>query len=384
MKQLYDFDEIRPLYDEEVPEIIQSLLREPGFKHAVEFAIPGVDYRLFSEQMSKYTNKHDFQSDLVVPFLLDLAANTTDGLSISGLDNISKNESYTFMSNHRDIVLDASFLNTMLITNGFDTSEVAIGDNLLIFPWISNLVRLNKSFIVKRDVTVRQMLDISKRLSNYINFAIKIKHQSVWIAQRQGRAKNSDDRTQDSLLKMLNLGGGHDLRTNLEDLRIVPVAISYEYDPCDYLKAKEFQQRRDKDDYKKEAHEDLLSMETGLLGNKGRVHFQISKPLNDELETWPAIEDKAEELTMISQLIDKRIHSAYRIYPGNYVAYDMLNKCRTFADKYTRKEEERFAEYLQKQAEKVNLPHPDIPFLKEKMLEMYANPLKNQLEALRQ
>lgn len=382
MKQLYDFDEIRPLYDEEVSEVIQSLLKEPGFRHAVEFAIPGVDYDLFSKQMSKYTNKRDFQSELIVPFLNNLAANTTDGLSIAGLENISKNESYTFMSNHRDIVLDASFLNAMLGTNGFETSEVAIGDNLLVLPWISDLVRLNKSFIVKRDVTVRQMLDVSKRLSNYINFAIKIKHQSVWIAQRQGRSKDSDDRTQESLIKMLNLGGGYDLRTNIEGLHIVPIAISYEYDPCDFLKAKEFQQKRDNKDYKKESREDLVSMETGLLGYKGRVHFQVSEPINTELAKWPVIEDKAEELTMITHLIDQHIHTSYRIYPGNYIAYDLLNKTRLFADKYTLKEENRFAEYLQKQVEKVNLPQPDMPFLKEKMLEMYTNPLKNQLTAL--
>ena len=230
MKQLFDFDEIRPFYDEEVPEIIPSIISEKGFEHAVKYIIPDVDYNKFCNQMLSCHSKKDFQDKLAVPFLYQLIHASSSGVDGSGFENLSPSESYTYMSNHRDIILDASFLNVMLLENGFDTSEVAIGDNLLIYPWISNLVRINKSVIVNRNVPVRKMLEVSKRLSNYIHFAIKIKHQSLWIAQREGRAKDSDDRTQESMIKMFNLGGGRDLKSNIASLNIVPVSISYEYD----------------------------------------------------------------------------------------------------------------------------------------------------------
>ena len=250
MKQLFDFDEIRPFYDEEVPEIIPSIISEKGFEHAVKYIIPDVDYNKFCNQMLSCHSKKDFQDKLAVPFLYQLIHASSSGVDGSGFENLSPSESYTYMSNHRDIILDASFLNVMLLENGFDTSEVAIGDNLLIYPWISNLVRINKSVIVNRNVPVRKMLEVSKRLSNYIHFAIKIKHQSLWIAQREGRAKDSDDRTQESMIKMFNLGGGSDLKSNIASLNIVPVSISYEYDPCDYLKAREFQLKRDNPSFK--------------------------------------------------------------------------------------------------------------------------------------
>lgn len=380
MKQLYDFEEIRPFHDEEVNEVISSLIKEEGFKHAVHFVMPNIDYDTFSKELLTYTNKDDFQSKTVVPFLLSLVKSSTSSLSLSGIENIEKTDSYTFMSNHRDIVLDASFLNLLLWQNGFSTSEVAIGDNLLKLPWISNLVRLNKSFIVKRDISGRKMLEISRRLSAYIHFAIKTKHQSVWIAQREGRAKNSDDRTQESLIKMLALEGSNDLWESIRSVNITPVSISYEYDPCDFLKAREFQMKRDNPDYKKSPEEDLLNMETGMLGYKGNVVFRIAEPINKTLSQITPPEDKAEELACITGTIDKAIHSNYQIYAGNYVAYDELSGSQ-FQDKYTPQEKDIFMQYLDKQLKKIVMPNPDIPYLKEKILEMYANPLRNKLIA---
>ena len=233
MRQLFDFDEIRPFYDEEIPDIIRSLTKEEKFRHALKFVVPDVD--AFCRQMEECTTKREFQKRLAIPVLNDLARRSTSGVDASGLENLSPSGNYTYMSNHRDIVLDASFLNMMLDAHGFETSEVAIGDNLLVYPWISDLVRVNKSVIVNRNVPRRRMLEVSRRLSNYINFAIKIKHQSLWIAQREGRSKNSEDQTQESVIKLLNLGGGSEMRTNIMGLNIVPVSISYDFDPCDYL-----------------------------------------------------------------------------------------------------------------------------------------------------
>ena len=279
-----EFDDIRPFYDSEFHDKMKVLVTEPGFEHAVRYVLRDINYELFCQELLTIDNKKDFQLLVMRSFLEGLTQKTTKGLTGNNLDVLDKAKSYTFMSNHRDIVLDASLLNLLLIRNGIKTSEIAIGNNLLIYDWISDLVRLNKSFIVKRDVGVRQMLDAARQLSGYIHFAITKKNESVWIAQREGRSKDSDDRTQESLIKMLGISGEGDLINNLKEINIVPVSISYEYDPCDYLKAHEFLLKRDNPDFKKSQRDDLHSMEIGLLGFKGRVHFQISPCINDELD----------------------------------------------------------------------------------------------------
>ena len=279
-----EFDDIRPFYDSEFHDKMKVLVTEPGFEHAVRYVLRDINYELFCQELLTIDNKKDFQLLVMRSFLEGLTQKTTKGLTGNNLDVLDKAKSYTFMSNHRDIVLDASLLNLLLIRNEIKTSEIAIGNNLLIYDWISDLVRLNKSFIVKRDVGVRQMLDAARQLSGYIHFAITKKNESVWIAQREGRSKDSDDRTQESLIKMLGISGEGDLINNLKEINIVPVSISYEYDPYDYLKAHEFLLKRDNPDFKKSQRDDLHSMEIGLLGFKGRVHFQISPCINDELD----------------------------------------------------------------------------------------------------
>ncbi|MEG1587358.1 MAG: acyltransferase [Bacteroidales bacterium] len=377
MKQRFDFEDIRPLYDEEVPEVMTSLLKEPAVEHFIHYLAPEVPLDTFKQQLAGLTNKFDFQSKVVAPFLWKLADKTTTSLDMGGADELSHQDSYTFISNHRDIILDAAFLNILLFKHGFDTAEVAIGDNLLVYQWIRNLVRMNKSFIVKRDIPVRQMLEVSRRLSTYIHFALKIKGQSVWISQREGRSKDSTDRTQEGLVKMLALGGGKDFLRSVRTLNIAPVAISYEYDPCDYLKAKEFQQKRDNPDHKKQKKDDLINMETGLTGFKGRVHFQIAPPIKPLLENIPADMDKASVVSLVTGLIDKEIHRNMRMYPGNYIAYDLLYKTDKYRDQYTAEEEQSFKDYIQGQLNKIVLEQKDDEFLMMKLLEMYSNPLIN-------
>jgi len=273
--------------------------------------------------------------------------------------------------------LDASFLNVMLYDVGYGMTQVAIGNNLLIRPWIETLVRLNNSFIVKRNVPVRQMLEVSKVLSAYIRRTITETKESIWIAQREGRAKDSDDRTQGSILKMLNMSGDKDILSNLMELNIFPVAISYEFDPCDFLKAKEFQQKRDDPDFVKSQRDDLLSMETGILNNKGRVHFTLTSPINDQLAQLDPNMEKNELIAAIASIIDKEIYKHYRFYPCNYVAYDMLTGTRRFSEHYGLKDKKQFEDYLQGQLDKIVLPNKDEAFLRTKILEMYTNPLKN-------
>ena len=277
MNQQFDFSDIEPYSDKEFKENMTRLVTEPGFEHAVKYVMPDVDFQEFTKQLCEVPDNETFQREVMLPFLHMLALKTTSGLTIGGLENISKEGSYTFMSNHRDIVLDASFLNYCFLTNGIPTSEVAIGNNLLIMDWITDLVKLNKSFIVKRNLKLVKALEAAHQLSAYIHYAILDKHQSVWIAQREGRAKDSNDRTQEALVKMLALEGGGSTIDNLKSINIVPVSISYEYDPNDYLKATEFLLRRLDPDFKKSQHDDLLSMETGLLQPKGHVHFELGK-----------------------------------------------------------------------------------------------------------
>lgn len=380
-----EFEDIRPFYDSEFHDKMKELVKEPKFEHAVRYVLRDIDYDAFCQQLLALDNKKDFQLLIMRSFLEGLTQKTTKGLTGGNFEILDKTKSYTFMSNHRDIVLDASFLNLLLIYHGINTSEIAIGNNLLIFDWISDLVRLNKSFIVKRNLGVRQTLDAARQLSGYIHFAITQKHESVWIAQREGRAKDSDDRTQESLIKMLSIAGGGDLLDNLKEINLVPVSISYEYDPCDYLKAYEFLLKRDNPEFKKSQEDDLHSMETGLLGFKGRVHFQISPCINEELDKLSACEEKSELLSHILTIIDKAIHANYRLYPGNYVAYDMLQGEKRFAgNHYTNEEQAVFTDYLYSQLAKVPnvTKEEDKAFLKNAILTMYANPLKNQLAAL--
>jgi hypothetical protein len=374
------FDDIRPYYDEEVIPVIERLVKDPEFKRVMGFVFPEKEWEKWAALLHSFKNRHDFQHTLIKDAVYNLVGKTSASIECAGFENIEKDKAYTYISNHRDIILDASLLSSMLVFNGYDTTEVAIGDNLLLHPWIENFVRLNKAFIVKRGVSIRQMLEVSNHLSQYIHFAIKEKKESVWIAQREGRAKDSNDRTQESLLKMLAMGGTQDTLTNLKELNITPVSFSYEYDPCDYLKAKEFQQKRDDPEFKKSKADDLLNMQTGLFGYKGCIHFQIGQPLLSALEKVDAGQPKNELIMEIASLIDTGIFLNYKFYPVNYIAYDRLWGKNHFASNYTEGDRKGFDAYLDKQLKKIDLENKDIPFLTEKILEMYAYPVKNQLE----
>ena len=381
MMDLTEFNEIRPYNDEELPQIFEELIADPAFQKAATDAIPNVPFELLAQKIRACKSKLDFQETFCYGILWKIAADHTDGLTLDHTALPDKSKAYTYVSNHRDIILDSGFLSILLIDQGMDTVEIAIGDNLLVYPWIKKLVRVNKSFIVQRALTMRQMLESSARMSRYMHYTINEKKQSIWIAQREGRAKDSNDRTQDSVLKMLAMGGEGDLIDRLMEMNIAPLAISYEYDPCDFLKAQEFQLKRDIEGYKKTTQDDLISMQTGLFGYKGKVHFQTAPCINDKLEQLDRSLPKQELFSGISACIDRRIHGNYRIYSGNYVAYDWLNNTSEFADHYTSEEKQRFVTYIEQQLGKIKIPNKDEDFLRGKLLLMYANPLVNYLAA---
>ena len=261
-----EFDEIRPYHDEELPQVFEELIADPAFQRAACMTVPDVPFEVIAEKMRACKTKLEFQITFCYGILKKIANNYTDGLTLSSDVLLDKTKAYTFISNHRDIILDAGFLSVLLVERDLETVEIAIGDNLLIYPWIKKLVRVNKSFIVQRALTMRQMLESSKRMSRYMHYTINDKKQSIWIAQREGRAKDSDDRTQDSVLKMLAMGGDGTVQERLSGMNIVPLTLSYEYDPCDYLKAQEFQLKRDNPEYKKTTQDDLRNMEVGMFG----------------------------------------------------------------------------------------------------------------------
>lgn len=376
-----EFDEIRPYHDEELPQVFEELIADPAFRQVTAVVMPGVPFEALAQKMRACKTKLEFQKTFCYSLLKRLAQDAADGLTLDHTALKDKRAAYTYISNHRDIILDSGFLSILLVDQGMDTVEIAIGDNLLIYPWIKKLVRINKSFIVQRGLPMRQMLESSARMSRYMHHTIAAKRQSIWIAQREGRAKDSDDRTQESVLKMLAIGGEGHILDRLMEMNIAPLAISYEYDPCDYLKAQEFQQKRDNPAFKKSQADDLLNMQTGLFGFKGRVHFQAAACINDELAKLDRSLPKQELFSRVAALIDRRIHSNYRMYPANYVAYDLLEGASRFADRYTADDRERFLAYVDKQLARIELPHKDTDFLREKLLRMYANPLKNHLAA---
>lgn len=385
MSNQIDFSDIAPFDDSQFQEKMALLVKEPGFEHAVRYVMPNVNYDDFVKELMSISDKESFQTKIMWPFLEMLAKKTSAGITIGGLENINADMAYTFITNHRDIVLDASFLNLCFLRNGIHTSEVAIGNNLLIYEWITDLVKLNKSFIVKRNLRITQALEAARHLSAYIHYAINHKHESVWIAQREGRAKDSNDLTQESLIKMLALDGGKSIASNIASVNLVPVSISYEYDPNDYLKAREFLLKRLDPDFKKSQRDDLFSMETGMLSFKGHIHFQVGRCLTPELADMVDVTDKAEVVKRICSMVDSSIHSGYRIYPINYIAYDLLEHTEAYVSNYTPEEKEGFVVYVERQLDKVDVPdvsEPDRAYMREMMYKMYANPLRNKLHTL--
>jgi hypothetical protein len=378
----FDFEEIRCYNNNEVQEVLERLSNEKQFMKLLSTIYPLLPKEQIKQRILSYKTNFEFQIGLVYPFLQYLEANMTKGIKMTGVENIDKTSAYLYISNHRDIILDSALLDAKLLEHGIDTVEIAIGDNLLLYPWIEDLVRVNKSFIVKRGLSARQILESSQRLSAYIAHTIADKNQSIWIAQREGRSKDSNDRTQESLLKMFNMTGDGSFTDNLSALNICPVTISYQYDPCDFLKAKEYQQRRDNPDFKKQPQDDLINMKTGVMGYKGAVVYALTGDINKELkELGQQFPHRNDQIARTAELIDQRIHANYTIFPNNMIAYDELHSDKKFAKEYTAEEKEEFEKYLRLQLSKIELENKDEKYLRSKLLEMYANPLINKLSA---
>lgn len=379
MKTPSIYDDIRPFDPEELPAAFERLLSDAQFQQVLGYLYPGVPLEAVKTKMMACKTNLEFQLAFCYGFLKDLMAKASKGFDMN-VEAVDVTKRYTFVSNHRDIVLDSALLDVLLYDAGFNTTcEIAIGDNLLSLPWVKDLVRLNKSFIVQRSLSPREFLMASKKMAEYMHYVVGEKNDNIWIAQREGRAKDSNDRTQPSILKMMAMGGEGSPVDRLRQLHIVPLAISYEYDPCDFLKAAEFQLRRDVPGWKKTALDDVNSMRTGIMGYKGEVHYHCAPCIDGFLDNLSPDIPKTKVFDVIAEHIDKEIFRNYRLYPSNYIALDMLEGKEAHAGRYTAEDKAVFEKYLQGQIARIDIPNKDEAFLRERMLTMYANPARNSL-----
>ena len=379
MKTPSIYDDIRPFDPEELPAAFERLLSDAQFQQVLGYLYPGVPLEAVKTKMMACKTNLEFQLAFCYGFLKDLMAKASKGFDMN-VEAVDVTKRYTFVSNHRDIVLDSALLDVLLYDAGFNTTcEIAIGDNLLSLPWVKDLVRLNKSFIVQRSLSPREFLMASKKMAEYMHYVVGEKNDNIWIAQREGRAKDSNDRTQPSILKMMAMGGEGSPVDRLRQLHIVPLAISYEYDPCDFLKAAEFQLRRDVPGWKKTALDVVNSMRTGIMGYKGGVHYHCAPCIDGFLDNLSPDIPKTKVFDVIAEHIDKEIFRNYRLYPSNYIALDMLEGNEAHAGRYTAEDKAVFEKYLQGQIARIDIPNKDEAFLRERMLTMYANPARNSL-----
>lgn len=379
MKTPSIYDDIRPFDPEELPAAFERLLSDAQFQQVLGYLYPGVPLEAVKTKMMACKTNLEFQLAFCYGFLKDLMAKASKGFDMN-VEAVDVTKRYTFVSNHRDIVLDSALLDVLLYDAGFNTTcEIAIGDNLLSLPWVKDLVRLNKSFIVQRSLSPREFLMASKKMAEYMHYVVGEKNDNIWIAQREGRAKDSNDRTQPSILKMMAMGGEGSPVDRLRQLHIVPLAISYEYDPCDFMKAAEFQLRRDVLGWKKTALDDVNSMRTGIMGYKGEVHYHCAPCIDGFLDNLSPDIPKTKVFDVIAEHIDKEIFRNYRLYPSNYIALDMLEGNEAHAGRYTAEDKAVFEKYLQGQIARIDIPNKDEAFLRERMLTMYANPARNSL-----
>lgn len=372
-----NFEEIRPFHDNEVPGAIERLLNEPAFHTAMRYVFPEKSPEELIAKLKLIRSVDEFQSEIIAHAVRNIQISTTRGVRHEGLDQLSKTEPYLFISNHRDIVLDSAFLNYLLHSEGFPTTRIAIGNNLLQKGWISDLVKLNKNFIVHRDIPPRQAYDFSLRLSNYIRHSIEVDHSSIWIAQKEGRTKNGLDRTHAGLLKMIGMSGNGIPAEDYAKLNIVPISISYELEPCAGMKAFEMYSRSVKGEYEKAPGEDLLSMKNGIAQKKGRIVYSFGRPfISNDFDLIFKENNRNDALKKMALTIDNEIYNNYHLFPFNYLAFDLLNNSTQFNAEYSDEDKRGFDLHLEEQLAPCKASREElIPYF----LEIYANPIKNKI-----
>jgi hypothetical protein len=374
MFQQKDFEDIRPYHDEEINPALNRIVAIPEFYKILEFFFPERDKNQIIANLSGITTSLDFQKQFMHPLVYSIVHKTSEGLTTGGFDKLVPGKPYLFVANHRDIVLDSAILQVVLLDFGHATSEITFGSNLMTNQFIIDLGKVNRMFKVFRGGNRRELFRNSQLLSAYIRYTITKKHVSAWIAQRSGRTKDGSDKTEPGLLKMFNISGSKDIRESFDELNILPLVISYEYEPCCSLKVKETMHSLKGISYQKEPNEDLMSIITGITQPKGHIHIEACTPLNEFLYLTEALQSTNDKINKLTEIIDSQIYSHYKLWPNNYIAYDMLDQGREYADYYTPADEEQFMDYMQRE---LSLFKDVDALYKEVLLKIYANAVLN-------
>ncbi len=368
------FDDIRPYNDAQVHPALERIVANPLFVNIANYIFPGQDVSLFKNLLLSCNSKEDFQVKVMSGIVKKILKDTTTGLTYGGLEYFNGNKKYLIVSNHRDIVLDSAIIQLIIHEHGIQTTEIAVGDNLITSSFIEDICRSNKMIKVVRSTSPREVYTTSKILSEYIRYNVANQESSVWIAQRNGRTKDGADVTEQGLLKMFDMSGSGDFVKDFTELHIMPTSISYEFEPCDIQKAVElYISRRQK--YVKAEGEDLKSILTGIVQPKGRVHIQFNEPVTEQEVIAAAEFDKNERFKALGACMDNKIVANYKLWPNNYIAYDMLNSTNEYTSEYTQQEKETFEQYMAAKLEKVEADQQE---LKEIFLSIYANPVSGK------
>ena len=369
------FDDIRPYYQDEIPAAMQRIAHSDAFPLLASYVYPNEPLEEVRKKIASFTTIEEFQLDTMRHVNEQIIARSIADFSGSGLERLDPKKNYLFVSNHRDIMLDACLLQYYLVINGFDTTEITFGANLMMHPVVIDVGRSNKMFRVERPGgDIKEFYRASMHLSEYIRYVIKEKGQSVWIAQRNGRTKDGKDATDQGIIKMFCMSEPKDKIKALADLNIVPISVSYEWESCDVLKALELYESQ-YTRYTKKPGEDLNSILTGILQPKGRVHFELCEPISvAELSAFDN-QTNNEYHKSVAKLIDRRINTAYRLYPNNYIAHDLLYGNTKYRSMYTDEQYDAFMKHL---SELERYDTCDLERLKEIFISIYSNPVDNK------
>jgi len=370
------FDAIRPFYDSEINEALHDVVNHPMMKTMMNFTFPEVEDEVWKEQLKKTHSIRDFQCNFIYNTIQKVLEKSSEGLTTSGFEKLEPNTSYLFISNHRDILLDTTLLNVCLFEHGLVMTASAIGDNLVKKAFLATLAKLNRNFLVLRGLTPREMLQSSKLLAEYMGQLLLRENRSVWIAQREGRTKDGNDETNPGVLKMIGMGSDEkNLMDYFKKLKIVPVSISYEYDPTDVLKMPQLMAEANNEVYVKDKNEDFMTILSGIMGTKKRIHISVGDVLDTQIDQIVAENDNAnKQVQALAQTIDDAILKNYQLWPTNFIAYDIVNETNRFADKYKDSEKQLFERRLEMRI------GSDNPVTRQGFLAMYANPVVNKLK----
>jgi hypothetical protein len=372
------FDSIRPFYETEANAAIRQIIDDPMLDAIMGFTFPDDHSKNWKNLMLHTQSLRDFQVNFIYPGVQKVLEKSSNGLSTDGFDQLEPNTAYLFISNHRDIILDTSLLNSCLYENGLVLTTSAIGDNLIQKSFFHILSKLNRNFAIKRGLQGRALLESSKQAAAFIKKSLLNENRSVWTAQREGRTKDGIDATHKGVLKMLTLAHeGSDLFSYFEKIKVVPISISYEYDPTDLLKMPELLAKSRDEKYVKSENEDFQNLLRGLIGTKKRIHLQVNGLLTEEIKEISKSElGSGEKLSRLAAIIDQKIWTGYKLWPSNFIAHDLLYGDEEFKHEYTIDEKMAFEKRLK---EKVDVKNE---FLVKSFLAMYANPVNNQMQAL--